>query len=117
MATTTYDEHEQAHDDHDDHHSPRALWMPYGVVLLALWVLTVVTWAVALVDFGHPWSDIVALGIALTKALLVVMFFMHVKGSTVLIKISAISGAFWLLVLFAFTFSDVMTRAINYVSL
>ena len=84
---------------------------PYVLVLGALLVLTVVTYSAALIDFGHPWSDAVALVIALAKASLVVMFFMHVKGSTPLIKLTAAGGFFWLLVFFAFMFADYLERA------
>ncbi len=52
-----------------------------------------------------------ALVIALAKATLVVMFFMHVKGSTPLIKLAAAGGFFWLLIFFAFMLSDYMERA------
>ena len=73
-------------------------------------ILTWVTYGAALVDMGHPWSDLVALLIALTKASLVVMFFMHVKGATSMIKMAAVGGFFWLLIFFAFVLSDVLTR-------
>ena len=85
--------------------------MPYVWVLVALLVLTGLTVAVALIDFGHPWSDVVALGIALFKATLVVSFFMHVKGSTPLIKLTAAGGFFWLLIFFAFMLSDYLERS------
>ncbi len=83
---------------------------PYAFVLGALLILTWVTYGAALVHMGHPWSDLVALAIAMTKASLVVLFFMHVKGSTSLIKISAVGGFFWLLIFGAFILADVLTR-------
>lgn len=83
---------------------------PYAFVLGALLVLTWITYGAALVHMGHPWSDLVALAIAMTKASLVVLFFMHVKGSTSLIKISAVGGLFWLLIFGAFILADVLTR-------
>ena len=83
---------------------------PYAIGLGALLILTWVTYGAALVDMGHPWSDLVALLIAVTKASLVVTFFMHVKGSTPLIKMSAVGGFFWLVIFFAFVLSDVLTR-------
>lgn len=85
--------------------------MPYVWVLVALLVLTGLTVGAALVDFGHPWSDVVALVIALAKATLVVTFFMHVKGSTPLIKLAAAGGFFWLLVFFAFMLADYLERS------
>ena len=83
---------------------------PYLFVLLALLALTWVTYGAALVDMGHPWSDLVALLIAMTKASLVVVFFMHVKGSTSMIKLAAVGGFFWLLIFGAFVLADVLTR-------
>ena len=56
-----------------------------------------------------PWL-VVALAIALAKASLVVLFFMHVKGSTSLIKMAAVGGFFWLLIFGAFILADVLTR-------
>lgn len=82
----------------------------YAGVLGALLILTWVTYGAALVDFGHPWSDVVALAIAVTKATLVVAFFMHVKESTSMIKMSAVGGFFWLVIFFAFVLADVLTR-------
>lgn len=83
---------------------------PYVLVLLALLVLTLLTVGAAYVDFGHPWSDLVALSIALAKASLVVVFFMHVKGSTTLIKIAAAGGFFWMLIFLTLILSDILTR-------
>ena len=87
---------------------------PYLFVLLALLVLTGATYGAALVDFGHPWSDLVALAIAMFKASLVVFFFMHVRGSTSLIKIAALSGFFWMVIFFAIILTDYLTRVIVY---
>ena len=98
-----------------DHHDDHSI-MPYVMILGALLVLTGVTVGVAFIDFGKPWSDIVALAIALTKASLVVTFFMHVKGSSPLIKLSALGGFFWLFIFFAIILTDYMTRGFQYTS-
>ncbi|RMH19984.1 MAG: oxidase [Acidobacteria bacterium] len=95
-----------------EHHS---LWKPYGQVLVALLVLTVVTVVAANFHFGTPWSDLVALFIALSKAALVVAFFMHVKGSTRLIKFAVWTGVIGIAIFFALTLSDYATRVITYV--
>jgi cytochrome c oxidase subunit 4 len=50
------------------------------------------------------------LAIACTKALLVVLFFMHVRWSTRLTWVVAASGFFWLLIMFTITMSDYMSR-------
>ncbi len=90
----------------EHHHSLK----PYFFVLVGLLILTWITYGAALVHMGHPWSDVVALAIAVSKATLVVTFFMHVKGSTSLIKMAAVGGFFWLLIFFAFVLADVLTR-------
>jgi cytochrome c oxidase subunit IV len=75
----------------------------------ALMVGTVLTVVVAKFDLG-PLNNIVMLTIACTKALLVVLFFMHVRWGTRLTWVVAASGFFWLLILFGLTMTDYMTR-------
>lgn len=81
----------------------------YVAVFGALMVLTATTTAVSFVDLG-PWSTVVALGIAVVKATLVVLFFMHVKYSSRLTKIVVAGGVFWLAILIALTLSDFLSR-------
>jgi cytochrome c oxidase subunit 4 len=81
----------------------------YFFIFFALMVLTVATYLVALVDLGRM-NVVVALAIAVTKAVLVVLFFMHVRYSTRLTKIVVIAGFFWLALLIVLTLSDYFTR-------
>lgn len=81
----------------------------YLAVFTALLVFTAITVAAAFVDMG-PLNIAVMLGIAVLKASLVVMFFMHVRYSTRLIPLVVFGGVFFLLVLFGFTMSDYLTR-------
>ena len=81
----------------------------YVMVFLALMVLTVATVAVAYQDLGVL-NDVVALAIAMTKALLVVLFFMHVKYSTRMTALTAVAGLIWLGILIALTLNDYLTR-------
>jgi cytochrome c oxidase subunit IV len=82
----------------------------YYAIWITLLVLTVVTALVATVDLG-PFNTIVALVIATFKALLVVLFFMHVKyTSEKLTKIVIVSAIFWLLLLLALSMADYTTR-------
>jgi cytochrome c oxidase subunit IV len=83
--------------------------MMYYMVFLALIVGTLLTVAAAKVDLG-PLNNVVMLAIACTKALLVVLFFMHVRWSTRLTWVVAGAGFFWLLILFSITMADYMTR-------
>jgi len=55
-------------------------------------------------------NNIVMLTIACTKALLVILFFMHVRWGTRLTWVVAASGFFWLLILFVLTMTDYMSR-------
>jgi cytochrome c oxidase subunit 4 len=81
----------------------------YFVIFGALLVLTGLTYWVALFDFG-PLNTIIALTIAVSKALLVVLYFMHVRYSSRLTKVVVISGLFWLAILVSLTLSDYFTR-------
>ena len=81
----------------------------YVAVFAALVFLTLVTVGVSYVDLG-PLSVVVALTIAFTKALLVVLFFMHLRESSGLIWVVAAGGFFWLAILIGLTMSDVVTR-------
>jgi cytochrome c oxidase subunit 4 len=64
---------------------------------------------VAAVDLG-PLNNIVMLTVACIKALLVILFFMHVRWGTRLTWVVAASGFFWLLILFSITMADYMSR-------
>jgi cytochrome c oxidase subunit 4 len=81
----------------------------YFLVFGALMVLTLATWLVAQVDLGWA-NDVVALGIAVTKATLVLLFFMHVRHSTRMTALTAVAGFFWLAILFGLTIADYVSR-------
>ena len=81
----------------------------YGIFAILL-VLTGVTVAVAYLDLGRL-NAVAAIAIACFKALIVVLYFMHVKYSTRLIKLTVIAGLYWLGIIFALTLGDYLTRA------
>ncbi len=92
---------------HEEHHIvPKSI---YFLVFFALIVLTWVTALVSTVDLGR-WNIFVALAIALFKASLVILFFMHVWYSTRLTKMIVASGFFWLMLLLFITMADIWTR-------
>jgi len=62
-----------------------------------------------LIDLGFM-NNILMLTIACAKALLVVLFFMHVRWSSRLTWLVAMSGFFWLFIMFSITLSDYMSR-------
>jgi cytochrome c oxidase subunit 4 len=81
----------------------------YFLVFAALIVLTAVTARVATIDLG-PLNIVVALLIAMCKASLVMLFFMHLRWSTRLIHIVAVASLMWLALLIGLTLSDYRTR-------
>ena len=82
----------------------------YLTIFAALLVGTALTVFAAFVDFPWQFNTIVALTIAVVKATLVVLYFMHVRYSSRLIWVIVASALFWMAILFAFTFSDYFTR-------
>ena len=81
----------------------------YYAIFASLMVLTAVTVWVSSIDLGAL-NTVVALAIAGFKAVLVVLFFMHVKYSTSLTKVAVVAGIYWLGILLALTLSDYLTR-------
>jgi cytochrome c oxidase subunit 4 len=103
--------------DHSDHigHAPAHHQAPltaYFVVFFALMILTVITVAVSRIDLGAM-NTTVAMAIAIVKATVVILWFMHVIHSPRLTWIIVISSFLWLAVLFVLTFSDYMSRAVS----
>ncbi|MGH7798101.1 MAG: cytochrome C oxidase subunit IV family protein [Candidatus Binatia bacterium] len=82
----------------------------YVLVFVGLLALTATTTAVAFIDLGADWNSALAVGIAVVKALLVILFFMHVLYSRPLTWIFVGAGFFWLAILFALTLADYATR-------
>jgi cytochrome c oxidase subunit IV len=89
------------------HHGPTI--GVYVAVFAALLVGTAGTVAAAFVDLGL-FNNVVMLGIAITKATLVVLFFMGVRHNTPLTKTVVIAGFCWLFILFGLGMSDYLTR-------
>jgi len=83
----------------------------YVLVFLALMLGTALTLWAAFIDLG-PLNNLLALGIAIAKAVLVILFFMHVRYSSRLTAIVVASGFFWLLILLVLTYSDYATRGL-----
>ena len=82
----------------------------YLVIFLALMVGTGLTVLAAFQDFPGPLNVVVALTIAVVKATLVILYFMHVRYSPRLIWLVIGSALFWLAIMFALTISDYWTR-------
>jgi cytochrome c oxidase subunit 4 len=81
----------------------------YLTIFGALIVGTILTVVVAKFDLG-PFNNIVMLSVACAKALLVILYFMHVRWSSRLTWVVAASGFLWLIIMFTMTMQDYMTR-------
>ena len=88
------------------HVSPKGV---YYTIFASLMVLTAVTVGVAFINLG-PFNFPVAISIAIIKATLVILFFMHVKYSSRLTKLVVGTGFFFLMVLFTLTLTDYLSR-------
>jgi len=84
----------------------------YITIFLVLLVGTALTVLAAFMDFPWKFNTIIALTIATAKATFVVLYFMHVRYSSRLIWVIVASALFWMAILFAFTFSDYLTRGV-----
>ena len=82
----------------------------YGTIFFALLLLTLTTAGVSFVDLGGNLNVVVALTIACAKALLVILYFMHVRYSDRLTWVFVGAGFFWLLILLTLTMTDPLTR-------
>ena len=98
--------------DHStSNHAKHSPLTTYFSVWAALLVGTFLTYEAALIDLGR-FNAAVALTIAPTKALLVALFFMHLKGANEkLLKLVVISTIFFLFILLALSMADYATRS------
>ena len=80
--------------------------MVFGTLL----VFTAITVGAAYLDMG-AFNPVIALGIACFKAVIVILFFMHVKYQSRLIKLTVGAGFFTFIVLVTMTLLDYMSRA------
>jgi cytochrome c oxidase subunit IV len=91
----------------------------YLLVFAALCMLTITTYFAATIDMEKafsthfPLNSLVALTIAVTKAVLVILFFMHVKYSSRMTRVVVIAGFFWLGIMLTITMSDYFFRSVG----
>jgi len=91
------------------HIAPKSL---YYSIFGALMVLTVITVEVATHNFGVL-NFPIAIGIAITKATLVILFFMHAKYSSRLTKLFVGTAFFFLTILLFLTMTDYLSRGVK----
>ena len=94
--------------EHASHHivSPAQ----YAMVFATLLACTALTVFAADINLG-VFNPIIALAIASFKGVIVILFFMHVKYQSKLIKVTVGAGFFMFLVLVTMTLSDYISRA------
>ena len=100
-------ENDAKHDEHEHHVTAPIV---YIVIFAVLLVLTATTVGASYVEMG-VFNPIVALFIGVVKATLVVLFFMGVKYSTKLTKLTVFAGLFTFLALIGMTLADYISRA------
>ena len=98
-------------EEHSEHHivSPKIYFAIFAVLMICT-VLTVVAAEIDLNQYFGGLNIIVALTIAVLKASLVVLFFMHGKYSPKRTQMVIIASVFWLAVMLFMTMSDYVTR-------
>ena len=89
-----------------DHILPKRTYYTIYLILLGC---TYLTWQVAFFDLGAM-NTVAALAIAVFKAAIVVLFFMHVKYGSRLTWVVVLGSVVWLGILLALTFNDYLTR-------
>src|ERR1700739_84912 len=108
MSELTHKEILDTEPTHHDEHivSPKV----YGVIFGALLLGTAITVGASYLELGD-FNVIVALAIACIKAVLVILFFMHVKYSSRLTKLTVAAGFFTFFVLITMAMTDYISRA------
>jgi cytochrome c oxidase subunit IV len=108
MSSQYHDPANVTNPEHAEHHivTPKT----YIIVFATLLIFTGITVAAAFVNLGI-FKPVIALAIACTKAVIVILFFMHVFFQSKLIKMTVASGFFTFLILITMTLSDYISRA------
>ncbi|WP_260702853.1 cytochrome C oxidase subunit IV family protein [Edaphobacter flagellatus] len=108
MSNQFHDPANVTNPEHADHHiiGPGV----YLAVYITLLIFTGITVGAAFVDL-HILNPIIAVAIACIKAVIVILFFMHVYYQSKLIKLTVAAGFFTFLILITMTLSDYMSRA------
>ena len=95
----------------------------YVKVIISLMVLLIITLGAAAIDFsemapGNPFfgalNIIIAMTIAVAKAVIIILYFMHVRYSSKLVWVFAFAAFYWVAILFIVTLTDYMSRYMTY---
>ncbi|MGN6570411.1 MAG: cytochrome C oxidase subunit IV family protein [Pseudolabrys sp.] len=88
------------------------LWRKPSLIWVALMLLLTLSVGSAYVPLG-PGNGLINYGVAVSKAALVLFFFMHLDRGRALVRVVACAGLFWLMFLFSLSFGDYLTRDWN----
>jgi cytochrome c oxidase subunit 4 len=86
-------------------HSPKIYWTN----CLWLMALLALTWGLGYVNFGY-FNLVIALVISFAKTILIMLFFMHLRGSSRLLHLAAVTGLLWLFLMLLLTLGDYASR-------
>ena len=86
--------------------------MTYVLTWLALMAFLALTFASAYVPMG-PWNSVANMAISCAKALLIAVFFMHLRYAGALLRIAAFIALLWLALLFGLSWTDFGARAVS----
>src|SRR5689334_16413237 len=93
--------------------SEKSIRLPqYIIVFTVLLLLTATTCGMSYINLGRL-NTFVALAIAVCKALLVALYFMHLRYSHRLISLVVVAALFWLCLMVMFTMGDYLTRPVT----
>ncbi len=81
----------------------------YVLVWASLLILLAITVVVSYIHLGW-FNAAAAVGIAVVKAVIIILFFMHVRYSPKIVWVFVSAGFFWLGIMFVWTFGDYLTR-------
>ena len=85
--------------------------MTYVFTWIALMLFLALTCASSYFPMGE-WNTAANMAISCAKALLIAVFFMHLRDAGALLRIAALTGVVWLAILFGLSWSDYATRGI-----
>jgi cytochrome c oxidase subunit IV len=83
----------------------------YVIVWASLLMLLGLTVAVSFIHLGW-FNPVAAVTIAFVKAVIIVLYFMHVRYSSPLVWAFAAGSILWLAIMFVLTFSEYLSRSL-----
>ena len=90
----------------------RQLFRRNTLVWLALMILLLLSFGSAWLRLG-TWNSVINLAIAAVKALLVALFFMHLRSASALLRLTVATALLTLALLFGISHSDYATRVMH----